>query len=150
MSMKHDTKPSFSMGRRWTLSLNVLLSIVAVLALVGMVNYLAARHFQRIPVSTLAQMELSAQTRRILQSVTNNVTVTVYYDRTDELYEMVNGLLKEYKCANGRVAVETIDYVKNPAAAQLVKAKHQLASEQKNLVIFECNGNKKIIYEKEL
>jgi hypothetical protein len=148
--MKHDTKPSFSMGRRWTLSLNVLLSIVAVLALVGMVNYLAARHFQRIPVSTLAQKELSAQTRRILQSVTNNVTVTVYYDRTDELYEMVNGLLKEYKFANGRVAVETVDYVKDPAAAQRVKAQYQLASEQKNVVIFECNGNKKIIYEKEL
>jgi hypothetical protein len=150
MSMKHDTKPSFSMGRRWTLSLNVLLSIVAVLALVGMVNYLAARHFQRIPVSTLAQMELSAQTRRILQSVTNNVTVTVYYDRTDELYEMVNGLLKEYKFANGRVAVETVDYVKDPAAAQRVKGQHQLAFDKKNLVIFECNGNKKIVYEKEL
>jgi ABC-type uncharacterized transport system involved in gliding motility auxiliary subunit len=150
MSIKHDTKPSFSLARRWTLSLNVFLSIVAVVALVGMINYLAARHFQRIPVSAIARMELSPQTRRILQSVTNDVRVTVYYDRTDDLYEMVNGLLKEYKFANTRIAVETVDYVKDPAGAQLVKAKHQLAAEQKNLVIFECNGNKKIIYEKEL
>src|SRR5687767_14494089 len=134
MSMKHDTKPSFSLARRWTLSLNVLLSIVAVLALVAMINYLAARHFQRIPVSALARVELSGQTKRILQSVTNDVKVTVYYDRTDELYEMVNGLLKEYKFANGRIAVDTVDYVKDAAAAQLVKAQHRLASEQKNLI----------------
>jgi len=148
--MNQDTKPSFSMARRWTLSLNVLLSIFAAVALVAMVNYLAARHFQRIPISQFARMELSGQTRRILQSVTNNVKVTIYYDRTDDLYEMVNGLLKEYKFANGRVGVETVDYVKNPAAAQRVKAQYQLASEQKNVVIFQCNGNKKVVYEKEL
>jgi len=148
--MNHDTKPSFSLARRWTLSLNVLLSILAVVALVAMINYLAARHFHRIPVSQFARMELSGQTRRILQSVTNSVKVTIYYDRTDDLYEMVNGLLKEYKFANGRVGVETVDYVKDPAAAQRVKAQYQLASEQKNVVIFECNGNKKIVYEKEL
>jgi ABC-2 type transport system permease protein len=148
--MNHDTKPSFSMARRWTLSLNVLLSILAVVALVAMVNYLAARHFHRIPISQLARMELSGQTRRILQSVTNNVKVTIYYDRTDGLYEMVNGLLKEYKFANGRIGVETVDYVKDPAAAQRVKAQYQLASQQKNVVIFECHGNKKVVYEKEL
>lgn len=150
MSIKHDTKPSFSLARRWSLSLNVLLSIIAVLALVAMVNYLAARHFRRVPVSAIARMDLSAQTKRILQSVTNNVQITVYFDRTDGLYEMVNGLLKEYKFANGRITVETVDYVKDPAAAQLVKARHQLATEHKNLVIFECNGNKKVVYEREL
>jgi hypothetical protein len=148
--MNHDTKPSFSMARRWTLSLNVLLSILAVVALVAMVNYLAARHFHRIPISELARMELSGQTRRILQSVTNNVKVTIYYDRTDDLYEMVNGLLKEYKFANGRIGVETVDYVKDPAAAQRVKAQYQLAPSQKNVIVFECNGNKKIVNEKEL
>ena len=148
--MNHDTKPSFSMARRWTLSLNVLLSILAVVALVAMLNYLAARHFHRIPISQFARMELSGQTRRILQSVTNNVKVTIFYDRTHDLYEMVNGLLKEYKFANGRIGVETVDYVKDNAAAQRMKAEFRLAAEQKNLVIFECNGNKKIVYEKEL
>jgi len=63
---------------------------------------------------------------------------------------MVNGLLKEYKFANGRIAVETVDYVKDNAAAQRVKAQYQLAPTQKNLIIFECNGNKKIVFEKEL
>ena len=148
--MPREKSPSISLGRRWSISLNVLLSVIAVLALVGMINYLAARHFHRIPVSALAQAELSPQTHRILQSVTNNVLVTIYYDREDDLYELIHGLLKEYKFANARIGVETVDYQRDPAAAQSVKLKYQLPAEQKNLVIFACNGNKKIIYEKEL
>jgi hypothetical protein len=151
MRTNHEPQPSFSVGRRWSISLNLLLSILAVLALVGMVNYLAARHFQRIPVSTLAQTELSEQTRRILQSVTNMVNVTIYYDRDESLYELVNGLLKEYKFTNPRIAVQTVDYQRDPAGAQLIKSKYKLsAAGEKNLVIFDCNGNRKIIYEKEL
>lgn len=147
--MKHDSSPSFSLGRRWSISLNVLLSIVAVVALVAMVNYLAARHFERVPVSALAQSELSPQTRRVLESVTNNVRVTIYYDRDEPLYEMINGLLKEYKFANARIGVETIDYHRDAAAAQGIKRDYKLATD-KNLVIFHCNGNTKIVYEKEL
>jgi ABC-2 type transport system permease protein len=149
MSMKHDTSPSFSLGKRWSISLNVLLSVLAVVALVCMVNYLAARHFERVPVSALAQTELSAQTRRILESVTNNVHVTIYYDRADPLYDMINGLLKEYKFANARIGVETIDYNRDASAAQIVKARYKLAAD-KNLVIFRCNDNTKVVYEKEL
>jgi hypothetical protein len=149
MSMKHNSSPSFSLGRRWSISLNVLLSVVAVLALVAMVNYLAARHFGRVPISALAQTELHPQTRRILESVTNNVRVTIYYDREEPLYPLVNGLLKEYKFANARIAVETIDYNRDAAAAQRLKMNYKLAAD-KNLIIFHCNGNTKIIYEKEL
>jgi len=104
VSPNNQPPPSFSLARRWSISLNVLLSVLAVLALVAMVNYLAARHFQRIPISTLARAELGPQTRRILQSVTNNVRVTIYYDRngSETLYKLVNDLLKEYKFANPR------------------------------------------------
>ena len=153
MSLNNQPPPSFSLARRWSISLNVLLSVLAVLALVAMVNYLAARHFQRIPVSTLARAELGPQTRRILQSVTNNVRVTIYYDRdgSETLYKLVNDLLKEYKFANPRIGVETIDYRREPPAAQLLKAKYKLtAPEDKNLVIFDCNNNVKIIYERDL
>ncbi len=46
------TSPSFSAFRKFTHSLNVVLSVVAALALVLMVNYLAARHFKRFSLST--------------------------------------------------------------------------------------------------
>jgi hypothetical protein len=149
--MDRDASPSFSVGRRWSISLNLFLSIVAVITLVGIVNYLAARHFKRIAVSTLAQTELSSQTRRILESVTNLVKVTIYYDRDEPMYELISGLLKEYKFANPRIAVQTVDYNRDPAGAQLVKSTYKLGgAAEKNLVIFDCNDNKKIIYDKEL
>ena len=47
--------PSFSLSRRWSIRLNVSVAILAALALVLMVNYLAARHFTRLPWSGRAQ-----------------------------------------------------------------------------------------------
>jgi len=100
MSLKSQSlPPSFSLARRWTISLNVFLSVLALIAVVAMANYLGARHYRRIPISNFAQNELSSQTKRILQSVTNNIHVIIYYDRQDtsSLYDMVNDLLQEYK-----------------------------------------------------
>ncbi|MCI0747969.1 MAG: GldG family protein [Verrucomicrobia subdivision 3 bacterium] len=145
--------PSFSLARRWTISLNVFLSVLALIAVVTMANYLGARHYRRIPISNFAQNELSPQTKRILQSVTNNIHVIVYYDRQDtsSLYDMVNDLLQEYKFANGRIGVETVDYTRDPAGAQLVKLKYKLSGPtDKNIVIFDCNGRYKIVHEREL
>ena len=125
--MNHDSPPSFSVGRRWSLTLNVLLSVVAVLALVAMINYLAARHFVRLPVSELAHIERSPLTRRVIASVTNDVKVIIYFSDTGEpLYKATYALLKEYKFANSRIDVEAIEYIREPAAANLVKAKYKL------------------------
>lgn len=151
--MDPASTPSFSSARKWSLSLNVLLSTLAVLALVLMANYLGARHFLRFPLSTDAQRQLSPLTRKILQSITNDVKVTIFFDVDEEgsLYESVWGLLKEYKAVNGRVQVETVDYVRDTAAAKLIKAKYQLANlTDKDLIIFDCNGSKKIVYQNEL
>ena len=43
-----ESPPSFSKARKWSISLNVLVASATVLALVLMVNYLAARHFTRL------------------------------------------------------------------------------------------------------
>ena len=44
-----DTPPqlSFSLSRRWNIVLNLAVTIAAVLAILGLVNYFAARHFHR-------------------------------------------------------------------------------------------------------
>ena len=57
--MPTDTNPSFSVARKWSLSLNMLLAFGAVVALLAMTNYLAARHFKRWSLSDQAQAQLS-------------------------------------------------------------------------------------------
>ena len=45
-------RPSFSVARKWNISLNVLLSLAAMAAIVAMVNYLALRYYTRIHWTT--------------------------------------------------------------------------------------------------
>ena len=94
--MTSDLPPSFSKARQWSLGLNVLVSSVAVLALLLMVNYLAARHYARWSWSAGAQAELSPLSLRVLTAVTNPVKITLYFDKEDPLFEMSYNLLKTY------------------------------------------------------
>jgi hypothetical protein len=150
--MTSEPHPSFSPARKWSLSLNTALSLVAVLALVVMTNYLGARHFKRWAVSSRNPGELSPLTQRILASVTNQIQITVYFSRREPLYEMTRDLLKSYRLANDRLSVDLVDYERDPGAAQAIKARYQLSdSTDRDMVIFDCPGRgKKFVYETEL
>src|SRR6266704_1348421 len=102
--MPPQPPPSFSPYRKWSLGLNLLVSTFAVLALVLMINYLAARHYVRLPVSARGQTPLSPLTERVLAGTTNEVRVTIYFDKREPLYEPVWSLLKEYHFRNPRIA----------------------------------------------
>ena len=148
--MPTDTNPSFSVARKWSLSLNMLLAFGAVVALLAMTNYLAARHFKRWSLSDQAQAQLSPLSLRVLNAVTNPVKVTLYFDKRDALYSLSHNLLKAYRYANPLIELEVVDYVKEPGAAQLVKMKHKLGETDRDLVIFESQGRPKVVYQGEL
>ena len=79
----------------------------------------------------------------MLQSLTNQVKVTLYYDSEDEqsLYGTVADLLGEYRLVNPRITVQTVDYIRDPGLAQKIKAKYNLSAlTDKNVVIFDCEG----------
>jgi len=149
--MTSESHPSFSPARKWSLSLNTALSLVAVFALTLMVNYLAARHFKRWSISSRSQVELSELTLRVLGAVTNDVKVTLYFSKREPLYEMTRDLLKTYKLSNNRISVDLVDYERDNSEAQLVKARYQLNdATDRDMVIFECQGRKKYVYQSEL
>jgi hypothetical protein len=140
------SQPSFSAGRKWRAALNALLGIALVLAVLVMANYLSTRHFQRFYLSTQTRVELSPRTLHLLESITNRVRVSLYYSKDDPLYGDVAGLLKEYQAHDPRLSVETVDYERDPGAALDLKTKYDLGSStNKDLVIFDCGGNVKII-----
>ena len=148
--MTSDLPPSFSRARKWSLGLNVLVSSAAVLALLLMVNYLAARHYMRWSWSASAQAQLSPLSLRVLTAVTNPVTVTLYFDKDDPLFEMSYNLLKSYRYANDRIRIDVVHYLSEPGAAQLVKKKYNLSDTDRDMVIFECQGRKKLVLQSEL
>jgi hypothetical protein len=139
---------SFSRASRWQIGLDKVLRTLLVLAVVVMVNYLAAQFFHRFYLSSQTRITLSSRTLAILHSITNEMTVTLYYDTRDanNFYPTLKALADEYHAANGNITVRTVDYERNPGEAEKVKEEYNLpgaadspnAPPSKDLVIFSC------------
>jgi hypothetical protein len=146
MPTHSKSQPSFSPGRRWKIGFDVAVRTALVLAVVVMVNYLGARFFGRFYLSSQTRVHLASQTLDILKSLTNHVNVTLYYDKQDDFYPTIVALLNEYRSANPRISVTTVDYVRDAGEAQKIKEQYKLNSPtDKNLVIFDCEGRVKIV-----
>ena len=149
--MTDPTKSSFSPGRKWSIGLNVLLVVLVVLAVVVMVNYLSRDYSVRLQLSSQTKIQLSPRTLSLLHSITNPVKVILYYDKKEPLYTTVQDLLNEYARANPKISVRTVDYVRDPAGAQQIKTDYKLAAAtDKDLVIFDCEGRRRLLDGKAL
>lgn len=141
-----NIKPSFSTRQRWSQRLKLIVDLTCVLALIAMANYFGARYYSRGHLTPNTRHELSSQTRLILQAVTNDVNITVFFDRDQALYQEVTELVSEYRLLTPKIEVTTIDYNSNPAGAEIVKKRLNLAPGMVNdMVIFESNGQTKIV-----
>jgi len=143
-----QSQPSFTPGRRWKIGFDVVVRTALVLAVVVMANYLATRPhlFGRFYLSSQTRIQLSSQTLDILKSLTNGVNVTLYYDTKDpdNFYPDIVALLNEYRSANPRISVKTVDYVRDAGDAQKIKEQYKLNSPtDKDLVIFDA-GDKRV------
>jgi hypothetical protein len=148
---KRTSTPSFSPARRWKIAASVCLSVLSLLAIVVMANYLASRHFKRVQVSSDARLQLSPLTLQVLRSVTNNVKVIVFFDRDRPLYGLVSELLNEYELKCPMLELEYVDYVRSPGRARLIETNYGLASaEEGDRIIFESGGRRKVLYARDL
>ncbi len=139
---------SFSPWRRWGIRLDIALRTVLVLAVVVMLNYLGARWFHRFNLSSQARQSLSPLTVGLLRSLTNQVKITLFYDKDDPLFTTVSALLDEYHNVNPRLRVVTVDYRWDAGPAERIKSEYKshLASvTNKNLIIFDCGGRVKVV-----
>jgi ABC-2 type transport system permease protein len=140
MATDSKTQPSFSTARRWKIGFDLVLRTALVLAVVIMVNYLGSRphFFCRFFLSSQTNVKLSPQTLAILETLTNRVEITLYYDKQDDFYPTIVKLLDEYRSANSHLSVRAVDYVRDAGEAQKVKERYNLnAPTDKNLIVFE-------------
>ena len=145
-------KPSFSSGRRWLMWFNTLLGVAAVVALVGIANYFASGYFKRFQC-TNAQLDISPQTASLLQRLTNQIEVTIFFNQQaeEEIYSLASALLKQYTYANPKISVQSLDYTRAPARAASLISKYKLTSlKDNNFIVFECNGRSKVVFGNDL
>jgi hypothetical protein len=155
MRSSDTPQPTFSRARRWAIMLNNLLTVGAALALVVMVNYLAGGYFKRSYWSRDASFELSNRTRNVLGSLTNDVSITVFFQPSgdnQEIYLLTTALLAEYQQANPRhLRVKTLDYTRSVGEAKELLSKYSLTGlSEKDFVLFESNGHHKAVFAREL
>jgi hypothetical protein len=153
MSTDPKSRPSFSPGRRWRIGFDAVLRTALVLAVVVMVNYLGTKFFHRFYLSSQTNVTLSSRTLTVLHSLTNRVTVTLYYDRKADFYSDIKALLDEYHRANKNISIRTVDYVRDAGEAEKMKEQYNLPSSadspnappSKDLIIFDSPGRPPIV-----
>jgi hypothetical protein len=149
MATELQSKPSFTPRRKWGVGFDMTVRTVVVLAVIVMLNHLSGVFFHRQYLSESTKVEISPRTRNVLQSLTNEVQVTIYYDREDEFYPTVAGLLREYQAVNPKVRVETVDYLRDAAEAQRVKKDFRLPEatkdSEKNFVLFKSGTESRVV-----
>lgn len=148
-----SAEAGFSAGRRFGARIRVLVGLVSLVLIVVMVNYISTRHPRRFDLSGGGRTALSPMTLRLLQSITNQVDVTVLYhnDPEDGVYASVVSLLNEYRNANPHIRVDRIDPARSPGAASLALARHRLTNPAgRDLVIFSRGDRARVVYGREL
>ncbi len=138
--------PSFARIQRWKTGMDRMVRCLIVLATVIMVNVFASRYYHRFYLSSQTHVALSSRSLAIVNSITNQVTVTLYYDTQDSanFYSTLYALACEYHEANPNIIVRTVDYERDPGEAEKVKKEFDLpgtpespnAPPNKDLVIF--------------
>jgi ABC-type uncharacterized transport system involved in gliding motility auxiliary subunit len=142
--------PSFSRARSWNIGFHVVLSSIALLAVLGMLNYLAHRHDQRFYLASAARHKLTPLTLQILGTLTNKVKVIVFFDRREPLFSSVANLAKEYQAHSPNIDLEFVDY-RMPGRAQAVRLQYKVAAEgDSSRIIFDSGGQVRTVLSSEL
>jgi hypothetical protein len=136
-------RPSYEPGRVWSAGFNVFGGLVALLALVAMVNYLAATRLHwRHDLLASRRPQLSPLTVGTLAALTNDVTAVVLFSPGSDLFRHVDGLLREYALRSPRLKVQVVDYVRDVALATAIKSKYGLGKNTGDLVVFDAGGGR--------
>jgi ABC-type uncharacterized transport system involved in gliding motility auxiliary subunit len=153
--MAAKIQPSFSPRRRWLIGLDVVVRAALVLAVVVMLNYIGAQFSRRFYLSRQTNVGLSSRTLAVLNSLTNKLTVTLYYDTQDQdnFYPTLLALANEYHAADKNISIRTVDYKLEPGEAEKVKEQFNLpgaptspdAPPNKDLIIFACGDRHDVV-----
>jgi hypothetical protein len=148
MATTTSAQPSFSPRRKWSIALSVTVATIAVLAVLVGVNYLSSRYFfHRFYLDPDTDVKLSPRTISVLKSLTNQVDVTIFYNKEDPIYPEIVSLLREYQAhAHKHLAFKTVDYYDPGAAGDFRATRPYLGSlTNRDFILFESEGRHEFV-----
>jgi ABC-type uncharacterized transport system involved in gliding motility auxiliary subunit len=107
-------------------------SILVVLAILVAINWISNRQNKRWDLTAGGSFTLSDQTRKVLETLPDTVSVKVFAKGED--FQRFRDRLEQFQYASKKVSVEYIDVYKRPALADQYKI------QQEGTVVFEHRG----------
>ncbi len=107
-----------STRRSTRLGLNSLLMVVLLATILGIVNFLAARHSVRWDFSETKRFTLAPQTARLLRELPREVKVTVFTGDQGPARSAYRDLFDSYQARTAKLTVEFVDPEKKPGVAR--------------------------------
>ncbi len=108
----------FSARRATRLGLNTVLMVVLMGAILGILNFLAARHSVRWDLSETKRFTLAPQTARLLRELPREVKVTVFASDQGPVRLAYRDLIDSYRAHTAKLRVEYVDPEKKPGVAR--------------------------------
>ncbi len=91
------------------------LTIVVLVGILGLINFLAYRHSKRFDLTENQLFSLSDQSRKISQNLKQDVYVTLFTKKSARFF---NDLMAEYHAASKRIHYEVVDPQADPGKAK--------------------------------
>lgn len=95
---------------------NAVISTVAVLGILSLINFIASEHNWRFDTTAAKQFSLAEQTIKVLKNLEDDLRITAFYKAENQ--QEMEDLLKEYANVSSKVKYEFIDPDKKPAIAR--------------------------------
>ncbi len=131
--------------KRVQIGLNVLLQLLIVVALVGMINFIGFRQFNRWDLSRNQKFALSPMTTNLLTHLEKPVKAIVFFNASTPVASDVNLLLREYEfTSKKKFEVEMVDPYNNVIRAKELAAQYKFGGND-NIVILDCGGRTKFV-----
>lgn len=134
--------------RRWMLGINSGTAVLLAVILLVMANYLSCRHYRRWDASRNRFYALSGKTLQLLNSVTNPLNVTVFFQANQDVYRDIKNLLQEYEYACPHLQVEWVDPDRDLARTEELATRYRV--EESGVVVFEYDGRSRFVTADEI
>ncbi len=121
---------------------NLGIAILLGVGILGLVNWLGARHYRRFDWTSAGLYTLSEKSIQVLKSLRQPVAVTVFMTEGSPLYAETQELLRRYQAASPRITVETLNPERNPARAQAFLKE---VGDVRLSVVFRSGEKKKVV-----
>ena len=103
-------------------------SLVLLVAIAAMANYLSFRHYKRFDLTSNKVFTLSSRTTQVLAELKDPVDVYVMLGRGEAEFADVDDLLEQYRAASDKISIHRVDPDRQRAEYQLLAQRFGLSA----------------------